>query len=311
VHGRLKPSKVMVVQDQMKLPVDCLHRAGSLRKPPGEQQIYDAPEKATGTISAASDIWSLGITLVEALTQHSPLWDRSIKSDPVVPGSVPQPFADIARKCVRREPERRCTPREIQALLDPARPLPVKGGAIDEPIRSTPSKLSSEVIEATKSKRRVLLLIAAVVVLCIIVTAVLLHKTSPSPTAENRPTAPATAAAPTPAPVAPNQTSKTSSSKGEVAERVMPDISPGANRSIHGKFAVKVRVSVDAKGDVSNAVFDSHGPSRYFANQALQAARSWKFKAARADGQPVPSEWILRFEFRKNRTDCDPVEVTP
>lgn len=311
LYGRLKPSKVMVVQDQMKLPVDSLHRVGSLPRPLSEPQIYDAPEKTTGAISSASDIWSLGITLVEALTQHPPLWDRSINSDPVVPGSVPQPFADMARKCVRREPERRCTLEEIHALLDPARPLAVKSRSIDEPVRPRPTKSPVEVVGATKSKYRVSLLIAAVFLMCIVVAAVLLHKTNPSPTVENRTTTPVPVAAPAPATVAPIQSSENSSLKGEVVERVMPDISPEANRSIHGKFAVKVRVSVDAKGDVSNAEFDSHGPSRYFANQALQATRSWKFKAAQVDGQPVSSEWILRFEFRKNRTDCDPVEITP
>ena len=315
VYGRLKPTNIMVVDDQMKLPVDTLHRAGILRSPLAEPTIYDAPEKARGMISAASDIWSLGITLVEAMTQHPPFWDRSSNSDPDVPGSVPQPFADIARKCLQREPARRCTVMEIQALLDPARSVSVKAGKIDEVVQPPPLKLSAKPVAASQSKRRVSLLIAAVLVLCIVVAAILLHKTSPSPSAGMKSEEPVTRTvptqSPTEAPVAPNRSSMNLSAKGEVADRVMPDISAAANGSIHGKFEVKVRVSVDANGQVSNARFESHGPSRYFANQALQAARGWKFKAAQADGQPMASEWILRFEFRRDKTDCTPLEIAP
>ncbi len=313
-YGRLKPSKVMVVEDQMKLAVDSLHRVGSLPRPPAALQIYDAPERGTGAISAASDVWSLGVTLVEALTQHPPFWDRSTKSDPVVSGSVPQPFADIARKCLHREPDRRCSLKEIQALLDPAIPLPVPRSEAEGAKQAKSIKPPSKAVEAVRSRRRVSLLIAAMLVLCIVVAVLLLHKMHPSSTAEMKtavPTAPSPASAAKQAPAAPITATKGLSAKGEVVERVMPDISEGANKSIHGKFAVKVRVSVDAKGDVSKAAFDSRGPSRYFANQALQAAQGWKFKPAQADGRPVASEWILRFEFRRNRTECSPVEVNP
>jgi TonB family protein len=91
----------------------------------------------------------------------------------------------------------------------------------------------------------------------------------------------------------------------------MPDLLPGAVASIHGQVNVKVRVAVDATGAVSNASLDSPGPSKYFANAALEAARRWRFKAAQARGQAVASVWMLQFQFKQSGTDVMPVEVTP
>ena len=99
--------------------------------------------------------------------------------------------------------------------------------------------------------------------------------------------------------------------KGEVAERVQPDLLPKAVSSIHGQFVVKVRVSVDAAGAVSSAELDSQGPSKYFANAALEAARHWKFKPAQVSGQAAASTWVLQFRFKREGTEFTPVEVTP
>jgi TonB family protein len=68
---------------------------------------------------------------------------------------------------------------------------------------------------------------------------------------------------------------------------------------------------VGPSGNVSNAAFDSSGPSKYFANAALQAARQWKFKPPLVGGQAVPSVWILQFQFGRNGTEITPVEVSP
>jgi TonB family protein len=74
---------------------------------------------------------------------------------------------------------------------------------------------------------------------------------------------------------------------------------------------VTIRVTVDPGGNVSNAAFDSPGPSKYFAKLALQAAQHWKFKPAQVDGQAVSSVWILRFQFRQTATEVTPVEASP
>jgi protein TonB len=99
--------------------------------------------------------------------------------------------------------------------------------------------------------------------------------------------------------------------KGEVTQRVAPEVASYALKTIHGTVAVAVGVSVDANGDVTNAELKSTGKSRYFARVAMEAARGWKFKAALKDGQPVSSVWMLRFKFRQSGTETSSVEETP
>ena len=96
VHGRLKPSNIMVVDDQLKLSVENIRGASAIPKPPQMLDIYDAPKGTFIKVSPASDIWSLGVTIVEALTRVPPAWNRSGPSEPIVPLSVPAPFAQIA-----------------------------------------------------------------------------------------------------------------------------------------------------------------------------------------------------------------------
>jgi TonB family protein len=91
----------------------------------------------------------------------------------------------------------------------------------------------------------------------------------------------------------------------------MPEVSRSAQRTIHGRIKIDVRVSVDAAGNVSHATLVSASPSKYFADQALAAARQWKFNPARANGDAVPSEWNLRFHFSRTSTQVLPTETKP
>jgi protein TonB len=99
--------------------------------------------------------------------------------------------------------------------------------------------------------------------------------------------------------------------KGAVAKRVQPDVPEKASLSIQGKVKVEVRVTVDSSGKVSEAALESPGPSKYFANRALQATWNWRFKPARVNGKVVSSVWMLQFEFSQTATDVTPVETSP
>jgi TonB family protein len=99
--------------------------------------------------------------------------------------------------------------------------------------------------------------------------------------------------------------------KGAVAQRVQPDVAASASRTIHGTISVRVHVNVAQDGNVSNATFDSAGPSKYFARVAMQAAQRWKFKPAQVNGHAAPSEWMLQFHFTRNGSDVTPLETTP
>ncbi|MFZ0296879.1 MAG: TonB family protein, partial [Candidatus Sulfotelmatobacter sp.] len=107
------------------------------------------------------------------------------------------------------------------------------------------------------------------------------------------------------------QPAPTATAAGSVLHQVMPDVSRNAQHTIEGRLKVVVDVSVDASGNVSEAKVVSPGPSRYFANKALAAARGWKFNPPQVNGQAAPSEWVLRFQFRRTAIDVFPVEKHP
>jgi TonB family protein len=101
------------------------------------------------------------------------------------------------------------------------------------------------------------------------------------------------------------------SAKGEVLDQVLPDVSQKARATIHGKVRVSVKVHVDPSGGVSEAEFDSPGPSRFFADLALQAARKWAFTPPEVNGKSVASEWQLRFEFTQKDAKVIPRQTAP
>jgi TonB family protein len=90
--------------------------------------------------------------------------------------------------------------------------------------------------------------------------------------------------------------------EGAIVEKVIPDIPASARNTITGKIRVSVRVAVNPAGEVTNATLASSGPSKYFANKALDAARRWRFK-------PMASEWMLRFQFGRKSTEVVPAQL--
>ena len=119
VHSRIKPSNILATADQLKLSSDTCFPIGESRKSSRKFDPHDAPETAAFPLSTAADVWSLGMTLVEILTQHAAVLQPGEQADPIVPDTLPQPFLDIARHALRREPRRRWTIPEIAARLNP------------------------------------------------------------------------------------------------------------------------------------------------------------------------------------------------
>ena len=456
VHGHIRPSNILAIDDQLKLSSEGLSSvadhadqshlsaaetqqsapATSLRHP----SPYDPPEIAKGIISPAGDIWSLGITLVEALTQQLPASAGSAAQEPVVSDTLPALFLDIARHCLYRDPQRRWTVAEIAARLNPGSvapsssaakpanapsPVPVSAGALPAIISSGAPQASASVsVPAAKTeparpahlpppapkpqihsqtvavkgtakrpryelvqpqlKRPPLLpalpnfnylpvaVVAALVLTAIFLVPRLLHHRAPVDQASSgessespaaKPVAVAVAAqnknatksAQKPAPSALSPASKSSQhaaqvpsqsslektsdkhslssaapaaltnvadsprvesaarpvTQGEVLSQVMPEVSPRARATIRGTVHVAVKLRVDTAGNVASAELFSPGPSRYFADQALQAAHRWDFAPAKVDGHAVASEWVVRFEFTPFNTKAHPTQSTP
>jgi TonB family protein len=296
VHGHLNPSNIMVVDDQLKIFSESLRVAGEPIRTVESPSVYYAPESAAGPISPSADLWSLGALLVETLTQHPPVWERSMHQEPVVPESIPQPFATIARECLRIDPQRRCTLGEIKAHLE-APPSP--------PVPATKS------VPTVPAKQRLRAFAAAALVLILVVSAVLLrshHQTHPTPTIPESQTAVSHASSTHPPSVTKRRISKPAAVSGVMVNQVLPDVPPRVRNTIHGTVRVSIRVTVDPHGAVSDASVESTG-SKYFSNLALQAARQWRFKPSPAKEQAARRVFLLRFEFTQTATRAVPVEV--
>jgi TonB family protein len=331
VHGHIKPANIMAVDDQVKISRDGVCRMGESGGGVWKPSVYDPPESSGGGISAAGDIWSLGIMLVEALTQGLSVWNRADQREPALPETVPEPFLDIARHCLQREPHRRWTVAEIAARLRPTSP--------------TPQKQMTGKPQMAVSKRLYIVPTVAVglALVAFLVGPRLLNRRAGTqraahteskqsgvePKPEKTPVSPETelsrqrtsnenqgspgvVLAPLSLPSGPG--AKASSGgrvRGEVFRQVLPRVPQKARDTVRGTVRVSVRVAVDPAGAVVGATFDSPGPSRYFANLALQAARRWEFEPPNADGRDVSSEWILRFDFRSTGTKVIAIEAAP
>jgi TonB family protein len=327
-HGRIQPSNILASGDQVKLSSDSVGAPGE-RKTAGN--AYSAPESATLATSTAADVWQLGVTLTEVLTQRLPRFDLQPNKQATVPEGIAQPFREMIENCLRIDPAKRWTVAEIADRLEGR---PVK--ALPEPIRPEPAVGGLSTRLPGKDKKRstdwpyVVALIAAVLIAVFLIA-------RPRPGADKASQAPAQNAAPSAVPstnaAATNAPPKGSAqpasptglsapvpsvatanapppdSQGRVIERVIPKITPGALRSVKGKIKIQVKVKVDETGRVTEARFKSRGPSRFFADRALDAARGWKFEPVRENGKPLASQWMVEFDVSRRAIDDSAVRI--
>ena len=374
VHGHIKPSNIMAVGDQLKISSDGICGARDTSAAHGKLNAYDAPEAGTRGCSAAGDVWSLGVTLVEILTQQLPAWEWKGQEEPELPKTLPAPFGDIVRQCLRRDPQRRCTLAEIATRLDPDAPalgkLKLAEQPAEQPVKThteprvtappaarapKPPKAVKPAVEVQlgaadnelspmpKRSYAIPAMVIGIAALVVIFAAPKLFNRNgaqasrglaasapekPAPKAKAKkadakppaekvvakrtdrseaapPTAPPPTAALQPTPVA--KKSAGDVVHGAVAHQVLPEVPQSARSTISGTVRVGVRVNVNASGKVADAELDAAGPSKYFANLAVKAAREWEFTPAKLDGQATPSEWILRFEFAQDGTKVTPI----
>ncbi len=291
VHGHIQPSNILAIGDQVKLSSDALSVPGERIRRTGATGAYDPPEALSvmGAVSTAADVWQLGMTLVEVLTQRVPVWDVARSSAPEIPTAVPEPFRQIAEHCLPVDAGKRWTIADISDRLSPARA---------ESARPGPASARMPVIAGQRkesSKWPYWLGLAALVALAIFLIA--------RPKPSNPPTeAQSTQGAAAESPPSVAKTTNADNQNG-IVRRVMPQVSPSARSTIQGKIKVRVKIEVDAAGNVADATLESAGPSKYFSRLALEAARDWKFSPVPASDQGAARKWKLQFTFSKNGTD--------
>lgn len=298
-HTRIKPSNIMAVDNQLKISADAIRKTGE-RDSARDATAYTAPEVATGGVSPAADVWSLGIMLLAVLTQHEPEL-RNGDLQVAVPETIPAPFGDIAQRCLRVDPRQRCTAGQILSKFQ-----------VQEPPAAKPEESVSE-----KRPRRWIVVPIAVALLFLValIGSKYIFQKPTIPPAENHPAESQTAPADVPAaqshaPFAEKaKPTRKAGARGSVLQQVLPDVSRQAQSTITGRVKVGVRVAVDASGNVSQAKLASAVTSKYFANLALGAARRWKFNPPQVNGQAATSEWLLRFQFGRTSTQVFASEI--
>ncbi len=324
-HGHIKPANILACGDQLKISSDGISAIGDSIGSSHTPGPYDPPELAEAGMSSSGDVWSLGVTLIEVLTQHLPAWNTADGlQQPAIPESLPEPFRTITGHCLQRDPQARWTIVDIASRLQ-----------LGSPERQKPA------VVLPRSFAKWIYAIPAAAAGLALVLMLSGRKASDRPAnlqqsgIEQQPVQPKPEKKPKPSPtgrptqvaaneqpggtasISPPARARTVASRttgrmtqGAVAHQVLPDVPQKAKDTIQGKVRVSVRVAVDPGGNVVGAAFDSRGPSKYFAGLALQAARGWRFAPPQFDGQGVASEWILRFEFERRATRVIPVQAT-
>jgi TonB family protein len=336
-HGHLQPSNILAIADQVKLSSDALVPLGDRAHGAGPASAYDPPEVKSGAISPASDIWQLGITLIEVLTQQLPAWDRARPGSLEIPRSMPEPFRELTKHCLQVDATKRWTIAQILGSLDQRRSgaelleSPVPALALVSNEKTHGQSVSRETAggeraasvtsgqQTTRAKWPYWLLIAAVVVVLYFIARP--KSSNPkssippaevqSPQAQQAAPADGTqSAASQPGQVSRqpdrgggDQKAPASANESDVVKRILPEVTPSARHTIHGTIVVRVKVQVDAAGNVQQANIESGRVSKYFSRVALEAARAWKFSPAQS-GETGDRHWVVKFGFSRVKTEA-------
>jgi TonB family protein len=327
-HGHLKPANILASADQLKVSCDRIGRVGELGGGRGHPGPYDPPEFEIEGMSAPGDLWSLGATLVESLTQNVPAGEQAGDS-PVLAG-FSEPLRSIARGCLSANPKSRPSVADLTARLRPA------------PRAELPRLEKPPGAEERRSYARPLAVVAGVALAAILLAASLLHRdtaattsvsnkpvaeaaapptapaavtpavpaaepsAAPEPPPPPKSNAPAAKKAPKPKPFSDDPPPKTEraakasppDTTGATIKKVMPDIPSQARSTIHGTVRLSVRAKVAASGHVTDAAIES-ASSRYLGNLAVEAARQWEFQPSSA-----ATDWILHFEITRSTANA-------
>ena len=282
VHCNLKPSNILAIDNQVKLASDGLRPAGQPGGGRSAAGVYDCPESAGGILTPAADIWSLGVTLVEALTLEAPVPQGSKRKLVRVPEALSPSFRPIALPCLRLDPEQRGTVGELVIRL--------RETASQQPPPPREGRWSAGAYTA------------AAVFVAAGLSALLAGSHAARATLPRSAVAPnpvSLPAAPKPAPVPTTPSVMPVAPLHPVLQQVLPDVSEAALRTVRGRLTIDVRVDVDAAGSIVKAELDSPGASPYFSSRALRAAQRWKFAPRVGAEADRPAEWKLQFAYTK------------
>jgi serine/threonine protein kinase len=145
VHGNLAPQQVLAIGDSIEISTEHAGRTNTPRPMRLARPKYVAPEASGENLTTAADVWCMGATLFESLTQKTFSPERL----PEV-ASLPQPFNRVAERCLDPNPQTRCPLSELGNLIAGRRPSPPR---IAEPVPPPPKRREAIPIPARVAPR--------------------------------------------------------------------------------------------------------------------------------------------------------------
>jgi serine/threonine protein kinase len=110
VHGAVSPDQVFAIGDSIKLSAENIRPIGSHDDLFADPPRFVAPESDGLNATAAADVWCLGATLYQCLTQETPDGTEFHHT------TLPEPHRSIVRRALDPDAEARATLEEVVEL---------------------------------------------------------------------------------------------------------------------------------------------------------------------------------------------------
>ena len=124
VHGKISPEEVFAIGDAIDISTDSVRRVNAEPVVERKSAKYLAPESGTRNLTIASDVWCLGATVFEALTQKP--YEPGLRGQAT---ALKHPFGTLVPCCLEPDPDKRCKLGDLEAILRskmaPAQPKPL------------------------------------------------------------------------------------------------------------------------------------------------------------------------------------------
>jgi hypothetical protein len=119
IHGSVSPCTVEAVGYSVLLNTESVRRLGKKPRVVWNKPQYLAPESKEANVTTAADVWCLGATVFEVLSQL-PYGSAGAELERGLP------LAAVIQRCLDKNPVTRCTLKESPSFEDAAPPPPVQ-----------------------------------------------------------------------------------------------------------------------------------------------------------------------------------------
>ncbi len=145
VHGCVSPAEVLAVDDFIKLSTENVREVNGEPILDYKTAKYLAPESGTRNLTIASDMWCLGATLYEMLTQKK--YEPGLYGDAI---ALRHPFGTVAERCLESDPDKRCKMAELESILR-SKPQPAKPKPASTPTQAAPDSAKAATVAGIAS----------------------------------------------------------------------------------------------------------------------------------------------------------------